>query len=78
MMPWQRGPEQVPGDLFLDPTLPDSECVRVSSGTWTALATHVWTGAGWSRLLTTPVRLVPGATAEADAAGAAGGTRLAS
>ncbi|PWJ51756.1 hypothetical protein SAMN06264364_12034 [Quadrisphaera granulorum] len=35
----------------------------VSCGTWTAEATHVWTGRGWSRLLTCPVRLVPGATA---------------
>lgn len=64
MTPWQRSPEhpaQWPGDLYLDPALPDSERVAVSCGAWTAEATHVWTGGGWSRLLTTPVRLVPGA-----------------
>ncbi|MGQ7295162.1 hypothetical protein [Quadrisphaera sp. KR29] len=61
MTPWQRGPGAEPGDLFLDPALPDLERVVVSCGAWTAEATHVWTGSGWSRLLTSPVRLVPGA-----------------
>ncbi len=70
MMPWQRGPEQVPGDLYLDPTLPDGERVAVSCGPWTAWATHVWTGGGWARLLTAPVQLVPGASAAGSALGA--------
>jgi hypothetical protein len=63
MTPWQRGPGAEPGDLFLDPSLPDPERVAVSCGSWTAEATHVWTGCGWARLLTSPVRLVPGAAA---------------
>lgn len=63
MTPWQRGPGAEPGDLFLDPALPDPERVAVSCGAWTAEATHVWTGVGWARLLTSPVRLVPGAAA---------------
>ncbi len=71
MTPWQRGPEQVPGDLYLDPTLPDGERVVVSCGPWTAEATHVWTGGGWSRLLTAPVGLVPGADPAASALAAA-------
>lgn len=72
MMPWQRGPERAPGDLYLDPTLPDGERVAVSCGPWTAEATHVWTGGGWARLLTVPVQLVPGASPAASALGGAG------
>ncbi|MBC3760536.1 hypothetical protein ACUN7V_03890 [Quadrisphaera oryzae] len=63
MTPWRRGPGAEPGDLFLDPSLPDPERVAVSCGSWAAEATHVWTGCGWARLLTSPVRLVPGAVA---------------
>lgn len=72
MTPWQRSPEQVPGDLYLDPTLPDDERVDVSCGPWNAAATHVWTGGGWARLLTCPVQLVPGASPEVSALGAPG------
>jgi hypothetical protein len=67
VIPAQRRPEQAPGDLYLDPTVPARERLTVSCGDWVAEATHVWTGTGWSRLLIAPVRAVPGAAADAAA-----------
>ena len=50
----QRGvdgppPAPVPGDLFLDPDVPDAERVTIARAGWSAQASHVWTGTGWSR-----------------------------
>jgi hypothetical protein len=60
MFPAQRGADgPVPGDLFLDPDVPDAERVTVVRAGGAAQASHVWTGAGWSRLGAGPVALVP-------------------
>ena len=50
-----------PGDLYLDPDVPAPQRVRVGQGRWRAEATHVWTGTGWTRLVTGQVRPVPDA-----------------
>ena len=55
----QRGLDQNPGDLYLDPAVPADERMVIACGTWTAEATHVWNGFSWSRLAAAPVRLVP-------------------
>ena len=56
----QRGADSpFPGDLFLDPDVPDAERVTVVRAGRTAQASHVWTGTGWSRLGAGPVALVP-------------------
>ena len=60
MFPAQRGaPGPFPGDLFLDPDVPDAERVTVVRAGRAAQASHVWTGSGWSRLGGGPVALVP-------------------
>lgn len=51
------GPQ--PGDLYLDPAVPESERVTISRNGWAAHASHVWTGTGWSRLVPGVVREVP-------------------
>lgn len=60
-MTGQRRPDQSPGDLYLDPAVPADERVEVHCGTWTAQATHVWTGVNWARLNLGEVKLVPAA-----------------
>ena len=58
----QRGAgSPFPGDLFLDPDVPDAERVTVVRDGRSAQASHVWTGTGWSRLGAGPVALVPSA-----------------
>ena len=59
MKPGQRRPERTPGELYLDPAVPEHERVMVSCGQWLAEATHVWTGTGWFRLSPAAVRPVP-------------------
>jgi hypothetical protein len=63
VIPGQRGPDRTPGELYLDPDVPDRDRVRVTVGDWQAVATHVWTGTGWSRLSAAPVREVPAVAA---------------
>lgn len=63
MKPGQRGPERTPGELYLDPAVPERERVVISCGEWLAQATHVWTGTGWARLSPSVVRPVPSAAA---------------
>jgi hypothetical protein len=55
----RRADGPVPGDLYLDPNVPDAERVTVTRDGWTAQASHVWTGTGWSRLVAGVVRPVP-------------------
>lgn len=56
-----------PGDLYLDPAVPEGERVTMTRSGWAAEVTHVWTGTGWSRLLPGPVRAVPAPPATAPA-----------
>ena len=51
------GPQ--PGDLYLDPVVPECERVTISRNGWSAQASHVWTGTGWTRLVPGVVRDVP-------------------
>ncbi len=48
-----------PGDLYLDPAVPDCERVTISRHSWSAQASHVWTGSGWTRLVPGVVHDVP-------------------
>lgn len=60
MFPAQRGADgPFPGDLFLDPDVPDAERVTVVRAGRAAQASHVWIGTGWSRLGAGPVAMVP-------------------
>jgi len=57
----QRGADgPLPGDLYLDPDVPDFERVYMVRDGWSAQVSHVFTGTGWSRLVPGQVRLVPG------------------
>lgn len=49
----------LPGDLYLDPAVPDCERVTISRNGWSAQASHVWTGVGWTRLVPGVVHDVP-------------------
>ena len=57
----------LPGDLYLDPAVPEGERMTMTRAGWSAQVTHVWTGTGWSRLLPGPVRDVPAPPATAPA-----------
>lgn len=58
----QRGADApFPGDLFLDPDVPDAERLTIASAGWSGQASHVWTGTGWSRLVAGRVTPVPSA-----------------
>ncbi|MGQ7296898.1 hypothetical protein [Quadrisphaera sp. KR29] len=52
-------PGPLPGDLYLDPAVPDCERVTISRNGWSAQASHVWTGTGWTRLVPGVVHDVP-------------------
>lgn len=52
-------PGPLPGDLYLDPAVPDCERVTISRNGWSAQASHVWTGVGWTRLVPGVVHDVP-------------------
>ncbi|TXR57170.1 hypothetical protein [Quadrisphaera setariae] len=52
-------PGPLPGDLYLDPAVPDCERVTISRNGWSAQASHVWTGVGWTRLAPGVVHDVP-------------------
>jgi hypothetical protein len=49
-------PGPAPGELLLDPAVPVWERLTVSRNGWSAVATHVWTGTAWARLVPGPVR----------------------
>ncbi|WP_146211283.1 hypothetical protein [Quadrisphaera granulorum] len=49
----------LPGDLYLDPEVPACERVTISRNGWSAQASHIWTGTGWTRLSPGVVHDVP-------------------
>lgn len=49
----------LPGDLYLDSAVPECERLTMTRNGWSAQATHVWTGTGWTRLVPGAVREVP-------------------
>ena len=51
--------QPLPGHLFLDPDVPADEVIHLACGAWSGLASHVWTGVGWARLVPGPVAVVP-------------------
>ena len=53
------GEGPLPGDLFLDPAVPECERMTLARNGWTAQASHLWTGTGWVRLVPGTVREVP-------------------